>query len=53
MMVSPLLEDERGLTQEDRDWLNADLSRLEAYEPYDWEPGELEEGESFIVGEGK
>jgi hypothetical protein len=50
----PILpEDARGLTQEDRDWLNADLSRLEDYEPYDWEPGELEEGEPFIVGEAQ
>lgn len=48
-----LSEDARGLTQEDKDWLNADLSRLGEYEPYDWEPGELEEGEPFIVGEGK
>jgi hypothetical protein len=49
----PLSEDARGLTQEDEEWLNADLSRLGEYEPYDWEPGELEEGEPFIVGEGK
>jgi hypothetical protein len=49
----PLSEDARGLTQEDRDWLSGDLSRLEEYEPYDWEAGELEEGEPFIVSEGK
>jgi hypothetical protein len=48
-MVPPRLEDERGLTQEDKDWLNADLSRLGEYEPYDWEPGELEKGEPLGV----
>jgi hypothetical protein len=50
-MVPLLSEEARGLTQEDKDWL--DLSCLGGYEPYNWEPGELEEGEPFIVGEGK
>jgi hypothetical protein len=46
-VLPPLSGDARGLTQEDRDWLDADLSCLGAYEPYDWESGELEEGEPF------
>jgi hypothetical protein len=30
----PLVPEE--MTQEDKDWLNADLSRLGEYEPYDF-----------------
>jgi predicted transcriptional regulator len=33
----------------DRAWLESDLSRLGEYEPYDWQEGELDEGEPLIV----
>ena len=31
-------------TQQDRDWLESDLSGLESYDAYEWQEGELEEG---------
>ncbi|MGL5033221.1 MAG: hypothetical protein ACRC6M_05400 [Microcystaceae cyanobacterium] len=31
-------------TQEDRNWLESDLSGLESYDVYEWQEGELEEG---------
>ena len=31
-------------TQQDRDWLESDLSSLESYDAYEWQEGELEEG---------
>ena len=31
-------------TQQDRDWLESDLSGLESYDVYEWQEGELEEG---------
>ena len=31
-------------TQQDRDWLESDLSGLESYDSYEWQEGELEEG---------
>ncbi len=39
---------------EDRTWLDNDLSRLGEFEPYEWEEGELEEGEpvSYAPGVG-
>lgn len=35
-------------------WLDTDLSRLEEYEPYEWEPGELGSGKpvKYIEGVG-
>ncbi|MBX9255304.1 DUF2281 domain-containing protein [Desmonostoc muscorum CCALA 125] len=30
--------------ESDRGWLETDLSNLGSYEPYDWQPGELEKG---------
>ena len=38
---SPNLEAIRDKT--DDDWLESDLSNLGSYEPYDWQPGELDE----------
>lgn len=32
------------LVEEDKNWLEADLSNLGSYEPYEWQPGELNEG---------
>ncbi|MGB3755085.1 MAG: hypothetical protein WBA07_01760 [Rivularia sp. (in: cyanobacteria)] len=32
------------LVEEDKNWLEADLSNLGNYEPYEWQPGELNEG---------
>lgn len=29
---------EAGMTDEDRDWMDADLSNLAAWEPFDWGP---------------
>ena len=48
------------MTEEDRAWLESDLSRLSEYEPYEWAEGELEAGEpvryvpgaSAVAGEG-
>lgn len=36
----------------DRDWLEPDLSRLGEFEPYQWEPGELEGGVAVRHVEG-
>ncbi|MBW4445791.1 MAG: DUF2281 domain-containing protein [Spirirestis rafaelensis WJT71-NPBG6] len=30
--------------EDDAEWLETDLSDLGSYEPYDWQPGELNEG---------
>jgi hypothetical protein len=30
--------------EDDAQWLETDLSNLDSYEPYDWQPGELNEG---------
>lgn len=30
--------------ESDTGWLETDLSNLGSYEPYDWQPGELEKG---------
>lgn len=32
------------LEEQDKVWLDSDLSNLGSYEPYDWQPGELEAG---------
>ena len=32
------------VSEEDETWMQADLSSLGNHEPYDWQPGELEEG---------
>ena len=48
-------------TGEDRAWLDNDLSSLGGFEPYDWEEGELEEGQpvsyepgiGIVVEDGK
>ena len=39
---------------DDRAWLDADLSRLGEYEPYNWGEGEADEGEPlrFVPGQG-
>ena len=34
----------KQLLEEDKNWLETDLSNLSSYEPYDWQPGELNEG---------
>jgi hypothetical protein len=33
-----------SLQEEDLQWLESDLSNLEAYDTYEWQPGELENG---------
>ena len=38
----PPEDPEAGMTEEDRAWLESDLSDLEAYGPYEWAEGELE-----------
>ena len=35
---------ENFYTEEDITWLETDLSNLGEYEPYEWQPGELEQG---------
>lgn len=30
--------------EQDAAWLETDLSNLGSYDPYDWEPGEIDEG---------
>ena len=46
---------ENPRTQEDQDWLESELSSLDSYEPYEWQQGELQEGQpiKFIVETGK
>jgi hypothetical protein len=46
---------ENPRTQEDQDWLESELSGLDNYEPYEWQQGELQEGQpiKFIAGTGK
>ena len=41
--------------QEDKDWLDSELSSLDNYEPYEWQEGELQEGSpiKFIAETGK
>ena len=36
--------DNEKLSEEDENWLETDLSNLGSYEPYEWQPGELDEG---------
>lgn len=36
--------DSEQLLEEDENWLKTDLSNLGNYEPYEWQPGELNEG---------
>jgi|GEM_PF-3357821 len=45
LAVEKYLGDALGMTAEDHDWLNGNLSRLDDFEPYEWQPGELAEGE--------
>lgn len=42
------------LLEEDENWLETDLSNLGSYEPYDWQPGELDEGlpVKYLPGKG-
>jgi len=42
----PCLSVESDSLQEEFDveWLESDLSNLDSYDPYDWQPGELDEG---------
>lgn len=42
------------LEEQDREWLDSDLSNLGSYEPYDWQPGELEIGKPvrYVPGVG-
>ena len=46
---------ENSRTQEDQNWLESELSSLDSYEPYEWQQGELQEGQpiKFIVETGK
>ena len=46
---------ENPRTQEDQDWLESELSGLDNYEPYEWQQGELQEGQpiKFIAETGK
>jgi len=44
---------ESGGLDEDRAWLDADASRLGEFEPYEWEPGELEEGRPVTYEPGR
>ena len=37
------------VTTEDRTWLETDVSHLGHYDPYDWQPGEREEGTAVSV----
>jgi len=48
-------QNENSRAQEDKNWLDPDLSSLENYEPYEWQEGELEEGlpVKFIAETGK
>lgn len=50
-------EDERrqeAMTDEDRAWMESDLSHLSGFEPYEWAGGELEAGEPvrYVPGVG-
>ncbi len=42
------------LLEEDENWLETDLSNLGSYEPYEWQPGELDEGLpiKYLSGKG-
>ncbi|MCY7285668.1 MAG: hypothetical protein LH679_20000 [Cyanobacteria bacterium CAN_BIN43] len=42
------------VSEEDETWMQADLSSLGSHEPYDWQPGELEEGLpiKYVSGKG-
>jgi hypothetical protein len=43
--LNSLLQSKENLrTQQDRDWLESDLSGLESYDAYEWQEGELQEG---------
>lgn len=42
MQISSVADEQ--LLEEDKNWLETDLSNLGSYEPYDWKPGELNEG---------
>ena len=48
------LADESEDEEDDRAWLDADLSRLGEFEPYGWAEGELEEWDRlrYVPGEG-
>ena len=39
-----LYSKENPRTQQDRDWMESDLSGLESYDAYEWQEGELQEG---------
>lgn len=47
-------ENTDNLQADDAAWLNSDLSNLGSYEPYDWQPGELEAGlpVKYVPGQG-
>jgi hypothetical protein len=56
--VSDLLEYEvasepEPLDDESKAWLESDLSRLGEFDPYEWEEGELDEGEPVHYDPGK
>ncbi|MEH2007827.1 DUF2281 domain-containing protein [Nostoc sp.] len=48
-LVSEELEEESDIG-----WLESDLSNLGSYEPYDWQPGELDQGlpVKYVLGMG-
>jgi hypothetical protein len=43
-----------AMDQDDKDWLESDLSHLSKFEPYEWGEGELEEGKpvKYVHGVG-
>ena len=44
----------QSMDMESKGWLGADLARLNECDPYDWEPGELDEGDpvQYLPGVG-
>jgi hypothetical protein len=46
--------DLEAMDQEDKDWLESDLSHFSEIEPYDWGEGELEDGKpvKYVQGVG-
>jgi predicted transcriptional regulator len=39
--------------EQDRGWMDTDLSRLSEVDPYEWQEGELEEGDPVVFVPGK
>jgi hypothetical protein len=51
---SEAISNEGDLDEQDIVWLRTDASNLGCYEPYDWQPGELDDGipVQHIPGQG-